>query len=64
MECFSWSNGQLVASKMAGNTKNISIIRNTSPVISGVASEYYGDSDRLKKEWYKRAEGKVCEIAF
>ena len=37
-----------VASKMAGNTKNISIIRNTSPVISGVASEYYGDSDRLK----------------
>ena len=49
-----------VASKMAGNTKNISIIRNTSPVISGVASEYYGDSDRLK-EWYKRAEEKYAK---
>ena len=49
-----------VASKMAGNTKNISIIRNTSPVISGVASEYYGDSDRLK-EWYKKAEEKYAK---
>ena len=40
--------------------KNISIIRNTSYVISGWACEYYGDSDRLK-EWYKRAEEKYAK---
>lgn len=49
-----------LAGRSVGNTKNIPVIRNINSVISGGASEYYGDSNRLK-DWHKMVEEKYAK---